>query len=100
MCKEWKKIMVIVLLIIIIVGFFILVLYYILKFGGMEEFVLFVIVDDYLNKKDGLFSLVMIVMGKVNIYIYMIVKFLLYYELEKDSDIKYENESDEEYNVC
>lgn len=99
MRKEWKKITAIVLLIIIIAGFFIPVPYYISKPGGTEELAPLVTVDDHPNKKDGSLSLVTIAMGKANIYTYMTAKFLPYHELEKDSDIKYENESDEEYNV-
>ncbi|HAO6602215.1 TPA: PDZ domain-containing protein [Listeria monocytogenes] len=99
MRKEWKKITAIVLLIIIIAGFFISVPYYISKPGGTEELAPLVTVDDHPNKKDGSLSLVTIAMGKANIYTYMTAKFLPYHELEKDSEIKYENESDEEYNV-
>ncbi|MBC1516784.1 SepM family pheromone-processing serine protease [Listeria immobilis] len=99
MRKEWKKITAIVLLVIIIAGFFIPVPYYISKPGGTEELAPLVSVENHPNNKDGSLSLVTIAMGKANIYTYMAAKFLPYRELEKDSEIKYEDETDEEYNV-
>ncbi|EUJ32059.1 putative protease [Listeria floridensis FSL S10-1187] len=97
--RQWKKIIAIVLLVCIIIGFFIPVPYYITKPGSADELSSLVRVKGHESEAQGSFSLVTIAMAKANIYTYGLAKFLPYHELEMESDVRYEDESDEEYNV-
>ncbi|MBC1520440.1 PDZ domain-containing protein [Listeria aquatica] len=99
MRKQWKKLLVIAILLIVIVGFFIPVPYYITKPGSAEELEPLVRVSGHTSKSKGSLSLVTIAMAEANIYTYGLAKLLPYHELEKESDVRLDHETNEEYNV-
>ncbi len=99
MRAQWKKIVAIVILIIVIVGFFIPMPYYITKPGSTEKLEPLVEIAGHESELKGSLSLVTIAMADANIYTYGLAKLLPYQEIEKESDVRYEDETDEEYNV-
>ncbi|WP_239254643.1 SepM family pheromone-processing serine protease [Listeria ilorinensis] len=99
MRKQWKQITLIAILLVLIVGFFIPMPYYITKPGSADELEPLVSVKGHPETVKGSFSLVTVAQSPANIYSYVASKFLPYHEIEKDDEVKYEDESDEEYNV-
>ncbi|WP_163654399.1 SepM family pheromone-processing serine protease [Listeria sp. PSOL-1] len=99
MHKQTKKIIAIVLLIIIIIGFFIPMPYYITKPGSADALEPLVTVEDHPKTVKGSFSLVTVAMTDANIYSYLAAKFLPYHQIDPKEEVKYDHESDEEYNV-
>ncbi|WP_088838917.1 SepM family pheromone-processing serine protease [Listeria sp. ILCC792] len=99
MRTQWKKIVAIVILVVVIAGFFIPMPYYITKPGSTEKLEPLVEIAGHESELKGSLSLVTIAMANANIYTYGLAKLLPYQEIEKESDVRYENETDEEYNV-
>ncbi|EIA18968.1 SepM family pheromone-processing serine protease [Listeria fleischmannii] len=99
MRTQWKKIVAIIVLLVVIAGFFIPMPYYITKPGSTEKLEPLVEIEGHKSELKGSLSLVTIAMANANIYTYGLAKLLPYQEIEKESDVRYENESNEEYNV-
>ncbi|WP_409292096.1 SepM family pheromone-processing serine protease [Peribacillus sp. SCS-37] len=94
-----KKIYLSIILFILIIGsVFITLPYYVTKPGMAEELDPVVKVDGGYHSK-GKFMLTTIRMGKANIYTYLGAHLSKYQELYPIKKIRYEDESDEEYNA-
>ncbi|MBC1603311.1 PDZ domain-containing protein [Listeria rocourtiae] len=99
MKKNWKKLLAGLIVLALVVAFFVPLPYYVTRPGSADKLSSLVTVEGHPSNSEGVFRLVTIAMGQANIYSYLAAKVLPYQELEKESDVRGENETDEEYNV-
>ncbi|TDR55403.1 PDZ domain-containing protein [Listeria rocourtiae] len=97
--KNWKKLLAGLIVLALVVAFFVPLPYYVTRPGSADKLSSLVTVEGHPSNSEGVFRLVTIAMGQANIYSYLAAKVLPYQELEKESDVRGENETDEEYNV-
>lgn len=97
--RNWKKLLAGLIVLVLVVAFFVPLPYYVTRPGSADKLDPLVSVEGYSSNGKGVFRLVTIAMGQANIYSYLAAKVLPYQELEKESDVRGENETDEEYNV-
>ncbi len=98
---NWKKISrgsLVVLCFLLVAGFFYPLPYYISKPGMAKELEPIISVENG-NSSEGSFMLTTIQMGKANIYTYMLAKWIDYWSVYKEEEIKRTDETDEEYSV-
>ncbi|MBC1434619.1 PDZ domain-containing protein [Listeria rocourtiae] len=99
MKKNWKKLLAGLIVLALVVAFFVPLPYYVTRPGSADKLSSLVTVEGHPSNSEGVFRLVTIAMGQANIYSYLAAKVLPYQEIEKESDVRGENETDEEYNV-
>lgn len=97
--KNWKKLLAGLIVLALVVAFFVPLPYYVTRPGSADKLSPLVTVEGHPSNSEGVFRLVTIAMGQANIYSYLAAKVLPYQEIEKESDVRGENETDEEYNV-
>lgn len=97
--KNWKKLLAGLIVLALVVAFFVPLPYYVTRPGSADKLSSLVTVEGHPSNSEGVFRLVTIAMGQANIYSYLAAKVLPYQEIEKESDVRGENETDEEYNV-
>lgn len=89
----------IALCLLLLVGYFIPMPYYISKPGMARELEPIVEVDQGYEDEAGSFMLTTIQMGKANIFTYALANVMSYWSIYDESDIKSDDESDDEYEM-
>lgn len=85
--------------VVLLVGTFYTLPYYITRPGSAMELSPIVVVEDGDESEQGEFMLTTVLMGKANVFSYLLAKVKDYYYIYKEEDIRQEDESDEEYYV-
>ena len=93
------RIALIVAVILVLVGTFYTLPYYITRPGSAMELSPIVFVEDGDESEQGEFMLTTVLMGKANVFSYLLAKVKDYYYIYKEEDIRQEDETDEEYYV-
>jgi len=85
--------------VVLLVGTFYTLPYYITRPGSAMELSPIVVVEDGDESEQGEFMLTTVLMGKANVFSYLLAKVKDYYYIYQEEDIRQEDESDEEYYV-
>lgn len=85
--------------VIFLIGTLVPLPYYVTRPGSAMELSPIVVVENGDNHEQGEFMLTTVLMGKANIFSYLLAKVQDYYYIYDEKSIRAENESDEEYYV-